>query len=113
MRTKFERDNLFLTSETEELVKPIVVKQGQVLTRGSVLGIESASGECVLVDKSLDTGAEKAHCILTDDIDTTDSSKKTTGYFKGYFRGSKLVFGGTSALADHEAELRTNNIDVG
>jgi len=110
--TYVKASNFIANTTPRPITKGVLVKMGQgQLTQGTVLGKETSSGLCVKVDKILNTGAEKAYCVLGNDIDTDQGENVlATGYMTGSFFKDALVFGGESTLADHEDELRDYQI---
>lgn len=102
-----EYDNLIAGTTHPIDTKSVVLKGGQgVLKRGTVLGIISSSGLAVPVDSTKSDGSEKADCILTDDVDTSDGDKVATAYSSGLFNRKALIFGGTDTADQHETRLR-------
>jgi hypothetical protein len=101
-------DNLIAGTEIPILVKEIKIAKGQgVLLRGTVVGIISASGLAMPVDKTKSDGTQTAFGILTDTIDTAQTTDiVSTGYVSGLFNSAALIFGGTDTAVDHEAKLR-------
>lgn len=105
-------DNLFNDTSIPVLTKSVILKPGQgVLIRGTILGIESESGQAVIVNSASANGSGKADCILTDDIDTgTTDPVTTTAYNSGMFNRNALIVGGTDTVETHEKELRSLGI---
>jgi len=100
-------DNLISDSKHPIDVRSIVIASGQgKLTRGTVIGIITASGKGAKVDSSKSDGTQTANCILTDDIDATSADVTTTAYITGTFNPDELVFGGTDTAATHATKLR-------
>lgn len=99
-------DNLFAGDVMPVVTVGIVIVQGQVLTRGTVLGEITASKKCAVVDSSKADGTQKPYAILTDDIDATAGDVKATAYVTGEFNESALVFGGADTVATHKKALR-------
>lgn len=101
-------DKFFHSAEIPVTVKSVTLSAGQgVLKRGTVLGIITATGLAVKVDKSKADGSEKANCILTDDVDTGSAGNVVaTAYSSGMFNRKALIFGGDDTAADHELRLR-------
>lgn len=100
-------DELIFDDKIPFVTKSVVLKQGQgVLVRGAVLGIESATGEAVLVDSAATDGSQEADCILADTIDTTEDSVTYVAYASGRFNRKALVVGGSDDVEMHEGRLR-------
>lgn len=105
---EFNYDELIYDTKIPITTKGITLKTGQgVLTRGTVLGIVTATGQAVAVDSAAADGSEVADCILTDDIDTNTTEPVVyTGYASGRFNRKALIFGGTDTADKHEQRLR-------
>lgn len=100
-------DNLIADSKHPIDVRSVVIASGQgMLSRGTVIGILTASGKGAKVDNSKTDGTQTANCILTDDIDATSGDVTTTAYISGSFNRGALVFGGDDTAAEHETKLR-------
>ena len=104
----FNYDDLIYDTKMPITTKGITLKTGQgILVRGTVLGIETATGQAVAVNSAATDGSETADCILTDDIDTSGATPVVyTGYASGRFNRKALVFGGTDTAVNHEKQLR-------
>lgn len=90
----------------------ITLISGQNLTRGTVLGKITASGK---YNKSLSAavdGSQTPAAILAEDCDASGGDKTTVAYFRGDFRGDKLILGTAHTLASIKAGLRTANIEI-
>lgn len=103
----FIPDNLFAGNELSVLTGGVTIAAGQgILRRGTVLGIVTASGKAVAVDKAAADGSNVPYGILTDDVDATTETNATV-YISGVFNKNALFFGGdTDTAADYETELR-------
>lgn len=111
---EYTPDNLIAGHEVPVIVKGITLAKNQgILTRGTVLGIITASSLAKPVDSSKTDGTETPYCILTDTIDTNgDADAKTTGYTSGLFNSKALVFGGADTVDKHELKLRELGIFI-
>lgn len=104
-------DNLFAGTTHPKDIRGLTVLTGQgILTRGTVIGIITASSKGKFVNSTSNDGSQIADCILTDDIDTSAGDVVTTAYISGQFNRKALKFGGTDTAATHEATLRTKGI---
>lgn len=117
MRNLFEEtgvykpDNLIAGTTINLSYKGVTIASGQgVLSRGSVIGIITASDKGKLCDSTSADGSEVASVILAEDVDTTDADVVAPCYQSGEFNREALIFGGSDAVDDHESELRTVNI---
>ncbi len=103
-------DNLIAGENVPVQVKGITILAGQgVLKRGSVLGIITASGKGLLVDKAAIDGSNDAKFILADDTDTT-ADVVAQCYQSGLFNREALIFAAVNTAADHEDSLRQYGI---
>ena len=69
---------------------PITVLSGQVLSRGHVLGIVTASGFYAGYDADLADGRENAVVILAEDVDATGGNEPCIAYCHGAFQAVGL-----------------------
>ncbi|MEB3103077.1 head decoration protein [Ferviditalea candida] len=101
-------DKLFGSMPGEEIqVKSVKIASGQgKLSRGTVLGIVTATKKAVIVNSANTDGSQSADCILTDDIDATSADVTITAYSSGTFNRDALIFGGTDTADTHETRLR-------
>lgn len=79
--------------------KPIVLANGQNLTRGAVLGLVTADGKAVLSLSAATDGSQNVNCILAEDADASAGDVNTVAYISGDFNTNKMTFG-----ADHTAD---------
>lgn len=102
----FTPNNLIAGNEVPILTAGITLVSGQeVLKRGTVIGIETATGKAKILNSTATDGSQVPYGILTDDVDTT-VEVNTTAYTSGLFNKDAMIFGGTDTAADHETELR-------
>lgn len=90
----------------------ITVLSGQVLLRGTVLGKITASGKYVKSLSASSDGSQTPVAVLAEDCDATAGDKAGVAYFRGDFRGDKLILGASHTLASIKAGLRTLNIEI-
>lgn len=74
--------------------------------------VPAGSGKYVKVDKAAVNGSGKADCILAEDVDATSADVTTVAYTTGQFSRTALVFAAGNTYADHEADLRVNDIHL-
>ena len=106
-----EYDNL-LAGSLDLNTDSVTVKQGQVLSRGAVLGIITAENKAVIVDSTSSDGSENPHSILIEDIDATDEDIVSGSYLSGVFNENQLSVGGTDTVAQHKTALRLLGIYI-
>ena len=108
----FTPDNLFAGNSVPVLTRGITLTKNQgVIKRGTVVGIVTASGLAVPVDKAKTDGSQVPFAITTDTVDTNGTTDtKTTGYTSGLFNSKALIFAPSNTVADHRAKLRDAGI---
>lgn len=84
----------------------VTVASGNKLTRGTVLGVVTASGKAVAVDSTKNTGEEAPYAILASDTDATSADVVAPVYLTGEVNSAVLTFGGTDTADTHKAALR-------
>lgn len=101
-------DKLIAAYDILILTGGITLKSGQgILTRGSVIGIETATGKGILCDSASADGSQTAKYILAEDsIDTTNADVVATCYKTGIFQREALVFGANGAPATIDDDFR-------
>jgi hypothetical protein len=106
-----EPDKLLAGADIPVLVEGVTIKTGQgILTRGSVIGIETATDKGILCDSAAADGSKAAKYILAEDsIDTTAADVLASCYKSGKFNRKVLIFGANGAPATLDEDLR----DVG
>jgi hypothetical protein len=107
-------DKLLAGAEIPVLVQGVTLKTGQgVLVRGSVIGIETATGKGILCDTDAADGSKVARFILAEDsIDTTAADVVATCYKTGKFNRTALAFGVNGAPNALDADLRAVGIHL-
>lgn len=110
MAEVFTYDSLFAGK-----VQPVVsgaetITGGAALTRGTVLGIITASGLCKPVDNSLSDGAQNVYAVLAEDADASGGDVEATVYYTGEFNENALTFGDDDTAADHKVGARNVGI---
>jgi hypothetical protein len=102
-------DNL-LAGDYPVVTDIVVIKTGEVLARGAVLGKITATGKHVLCDKTAADGSETPVSILAEAVDATDGDVNADVYLSGAFNEGKVTFAADNTAADHRAALRDVNI---
>lgn len=111
-----ERNTRIGTTTQDHLVvddqKPIVsdtyiVKSGQgVITRGTPLGVETASGKLKKCLSTNSDGSQVIFAILTTDIDTTSADVKSPVYLEGTFNPEEINWQGSDTVETHRMNAR-------
>lgn len=99
------KDNLFAGS-AEVVTDAVTLKSGTSYTRGTVLGVVTASGLAVAVDSSLADGSQTPYAILAEDVDASAADAPGAIYLTGEFNENALAFGGTDTADTHRKKLR-------
>lgn len=90
-----------LASSHGYVVMNVTVKAGEgEVAKGTVLGIETASGKYVKYDDAASDGSEVAKAIIADKVDATSNDQLVAVYIKGVFHKSKLTGYDANALTD-------------
>lgn len=74
--------------------------------------VPAGSGKYKKVDKSHLDGSGVADCVLSEDTASLSADVTAIAYKTGQFAYNKLVYGGSDTKADHEADLRLNDINI-
>ncbi|MCD5324769.1 MULTISPECIES: head decoration protein [Pontibacillus] len=110
---EYSPDRLIAGNQIPLIAEGITLSADQgVLKRGTVIGVVTASGEGVLVDKSKTDGSEKAYAVLAETVDTTGEVKVTPGYITGLFNVNELAFADEDAIDDHKITMRERGLYV-
>jgi hypothetical protein len=103
-----KRDNLFGSAYPQHF-DARTIASGQVLKRGTVLGLLTAGGEAKPCDTALVDGTENFDSVLTADVDTTTAAKVAPVADAGSFQVQALIFGGVTTAADVKVAARALN----
>ena len=102
-----------LIAGTHKLVTDTVtVLSGQVIQRGAVLGMITASGKYVLALSASADGSQNPVAIAADTIDASAADALGAIYLAGEFDGSAMTLGTGITLAAAKAALRPLSIYV-
>lgn len=107
-------DKLIAGQDIPILTFGVLIKTGQgVLVRGSVIGIETATGKGILCDANAADGSQVAKYILVQEgVDTSTSDVYATCYKSGIFNRKALTFGTNGAPTTLDDDLRNVNIHL-
>lgn len=84
--------SILIAGDTHEQ-KKITVKSGAgILTRGTVLSIDTTTYKYVQLNPDASDGTEVARAILAEDVDATDADVTAQAFFIGKYRASDLVW---------------------
>ena len=106
----YDLDNLF-AGVKQPVTKKITIASGAgVLTRGSVLGKVTATGEYILSIATAVDGSQVPDCILSEDIDASTEAIETIAYFAGEFNQNALTLGSGHSVDSIWEGLRAKGI---
>ncbi len=104
-------DKLISGNDFPALTTPVVIKAGQNLKRGSVIGeIAAEPGVFNLVDKDAVDGSQNAKHVLTVDVDASGADAPGVAYETGVFNPDALALAAGTVVADVQAALRARSI---
>lgn len=102
-----------LIAGTHQLVTDTVtVASGQVVARGAVLGMITASGKYTLALSASADGSQNPSVIAADNIDASAGDVLGGVYIAGEFNGNALVLGAGITLAAAKTAFRPLSIYV-
>jgi len=94
-----ERDNL-IAGDFPLVTEGVTILDGQILTRGSLLGRITASGKYILSLSGAGDGSEVPRAIVIDkDVEPSGADEETGVYITGEFAEGEIIFG-----AGHDAD---------
>ena len=103
---EFTPDKLIADIAIPVTAKGVKIAAGQgALKRGTVLGV-CADGTYKVTGSTDGDKTVEADCILTNDIDATESEAVTTAYISGCFNKNALILADGAEIATYETELR-------
>jgi len=106
-------EDLFLETG-EDTYENHIVKSGQTLKVGSVVGMITASQKLVLLDNAAGDGSEKPFAVLVHGVNTTAGDDEISVLVKSTRRlnGRALVFGGTATMVTMREALSLRGISI-
>ena len=102
---EFNFENL-LAGDFPRTTDSVVMKAGKVYPVGSVIGRETATGECALVDSTKSDGTEKVYGVLSVEVDATKGAFPGIAFLTGEYNQNRLTFGGTDTHDKHKDAAR-------
>lgn len=100
-------DNL-LAGAFPRATEAVVLAAGRKYPVGSVLGMVTATGKCVLVDSSKSDGSEVPFGVLMSAVDATDEDDEGVVSLTGQFNQNSLTFGGSDTWETHKRAAQRN-----
>ena len=92
------------------LERGATVLLNQVLVRGSVMGMVTASSKLLLLDKDAVDGSEVPYGVLADSLDTTGADNVGPVFITGEFIEDSLVFEAGTDIDDMRAAMWAKNL---
>ncbi len=104
----FDPDNLLAGGEAR--AEEIILTDGEVVTRGMVLGRITATGLYLESLNAATDGSEVARAIAAVDFSPVGSDLPTLAYLEGSFNEDRVIFGTGQTIANTKADLQDVNI---
>lgn len=92
------------------VARKVTVLSGQVLPRGAVLGIITASGKAILSLADASDGSQTPDLILAEDVDATGADATALAYERGDFNARAITLGTGHTVASIREGLRAKGI---
>ena len=92
------------------VARKVTVLSGQVLPRGAVLGIVTASGKAILSLAAASDGSQTPDLILAEDVDATGADATALAYERGDFNARAITLGTGHTVASIREGLRAKGI---
>lgn len=105
-------DNLIADIDLSISTEIVLVKQGQVVTRGTLLGKITAEDKCILSLNAAVDGSQVPKRILAEDVDATDGDVSAIVYKSGAFNIHSMTLGAGQTFANIKDALWTESIEV-
>lgn len=102
--------NQILMPGKDPVFAPMTVLTNQVLVKGSVMGVVTASGKLKLSASAAGDGSEVPVAILMEDLDTTGADKAFQLMVEGYVNETALTFGAGHTADTCRHALRAQGI---
>lgn len=105
-------DNLLAGNAHLLVGRKVTVLTGQVLPRGAVLGLISASGKYKLSASAATDGSQTPDLILAEAVDATAADTTVLAYERGDFNSNALTLGTGHTVASVREGLRAKGITL-
>lgn len=92
--------------------RKVTVLAGQVLARGAVLGLITASGKYKLSASAAADGSQTPDLILAEAVDATSADTTVLAYERGDFNSNALTLGAGHTVASIREGLRAKGITL-
>lgn len=106
----YDPDNLLVNGPVEHDTVDVTILSGQVLTRGAVLGQQTAGGRYLLSAAAAGDGSETPKYILAEDIDASGGDTIAPVYRTGGFNKRALTVGAGHTADSVADDLLAHNI---
>ena len=94
------------------VARKVAVLSGQVLPRGAVLGIVTASGKAILSLAAASDGSQTPDLILAEDVDASLGDATALAYERGDFNALAVTLGTGHTVASVREGLRAKGITL-
>ncbi len=105
-------DNLLADVHLPYSAEVVTIKQGEVLSRGSVIGKITAEGKYILSLEAASDGSETPKRILAEDVDATGADVEAIAYKSGAFNLNYMTLGTGHTFATIKDPLWTESVEV-
>lgn len=102
----YEPDNLLAGDKQRIVMDFLTIESGQVLKRGSVLGLITSTGKAKLLKKSSTDGSQNFYAVLSENVNAESSDVLAPVYLTGEFNAGALIFGEETTANDIKASAR-------
>lgn len=108
----FSPDNLIAGDKPSAKAVPIVLTDGEVVVRGTVLGRVTANGKYLVSLNAAVDGSEVARAIAAEPKSPSGADSEILAYVEGVFNQDELVFGAGQTVDNTKADLMDKNIYI-
>jgi len=112
MADVYTRDNLVADIDLAVSTEIVTIKQGQVITRGTVVGKITAEEKYILSLNAAVDGSESPKRILAENVDATAADVEAIVYKSGAFNVNSMTLGAGKTFANIKDPLWTESIEV-
>lgn len=112
MADVYTPDNLVADIDLAVSTEIVVIKQGEVITRGALLGKITAENKYILSLNAAADGSQVGKRILAEDVDATAGDVSAIVYKSGAFNVNSMTLGTGQTFANIKDALWTESIEV-
>ena len=112
MTETYTPDNLVADIDLAVSTEIVTIKQGEVRTRGALLGKITAEDKYILSLSAAADGSQDPRRILAEDVDATAADVEAIVYKSGAFNVNSMTLGTAHTFATIKDPLWTESIEV-